>query len=131
MRWHKNFKRHLKVIFKSHPKVIFFKIHQSHWNQTNKKLKVIAVIYPRTIFRSLIYLIKLITYICTVPICSISLENLELENGKKNGQNIFYASAKGCSIWFNNFIDMRTTVNLSISCRKNVFLLKFSMFSCL
>ena len=33
---------------------------------------------------------------------------------------------KGRSILFNHFIDMRTTVNLSISCRKNVFLLKFS-----
>ena len=28
---------------------------------------------------------------------------------------------KGRSILFNHFIDMRTTVNLSISCRKNVF----------
>ena len=27
---------------------------------------------------------------------------------------------------FNHLIDMRTTVSLSISCRKNVFLLKFS-----
>ena len=32
--------------------------------------------------------------------------------------------AKGRSILFNHFIDMRTTVNLSISCRKNVFLLE-------
>ena len=31
---------------------------------------------------------------------------------------------KGRSILFNHFIDMRTTINLSISCRKNVFLLK-------
>ena len=35
-------------------------------------------------------------------------------------------STKGRSILFNHFIDMRTTVNLSISCRINVFLLKFS-----
>ena len=34
--------------------------------------------------------------------------------------------SKGSSILFDHFIDMRTTVNLSISCRKNVFLLKFS-----
>ena len=33
---------------------------------------------------------------------------------------------KGRSILFNHFIDMRKTVNLSISCRKNVVLLKFS-----
>ena len=33
---------------------------------------------------------------------------------------------KGRSFLINHFIDMRTTVNLSISCRKNVFLLKFS-----
>ena len=33
---------------------------------------------------------------------------------------------KGHLFLFNHFIDMRTTVNLSISCRKNVFLLKFS-----
>ena len=31
---------------------------------------------------------------------------------------------KGRSILFNHFIDMRTTVNLSISYRKNVFLLE-------
>ena len=31
---------------------------------------------------------------------------------------------KGRSILFNHFKDMRTTVNLSISCRKNVFLLE-------
>ena len=39
---------------------------------------------------------------------------------------IYYGSnsAKGRSILFNHFIDMRTTVNLSISCRKNVFLLE-------
>ena len=35
-------------------------------------------------------------------------------------------SAKGHLFLFNHFIDMRTTVSLSISCRKNVFLLKFS-----
>ena len=35
-------------------------------------------------------------------------------------------STKGRSILFNYFIDMRTIVRLSISCRKNVFLLKFS-----
>jgi hypothetical protein len=35
-------------------------------------------------------------------------------------------NTKGRSILFNHFIDMRTTLNLSISCRKNVFLLKFS-----
>jgi hypothetical protein len=28
--------------------------------------------------------------------------------------------SKGCSILFNHFIDMRTTVSLSISCRKNL-----------
>ena len=33
---------------------------------------------------------------------------------------------KGHLFLFNHFIDMRTTVSLSISCRKNVFLLKFS-----
>ena len=33
---------------------------------------------------------------------------------------------KGLSILFNHLIDMRTTVNLSISCRKNLFLFKFS-----
>ena len=33
-------------------------------------------------------------------------------------------SPKSGSIFFNHFIDMRTTVNLSISCRKNVFLLE-------
>ena len=31
-------------------------------------------------------------------------------------------SIEGRSILFNHFIDMRTTANLSISCRKNVFL---------
>ena len=30
---------------------------------------------------------------------------------------------KGRSILFNHFIDMRTTVSLSISCRKNTFFL--------
>ena len=34
--------------------------------------------------------------------------------------------SEGRSILSNHFIDMRTTVSLSISCRKNVFLLKFS-----
>ena len=33
---------------------------------------------------------------------------------------------KGDLFLFNHFINMRTTVSLSISCRKNVFLLKFS-----
>ena len=33
---------------------------------------------------------------------------------------------KGHLLLFNHFIDMRTTVSLSISCRKNVFLLIFS-----
>ena len=31
---------------------------------------------------------------------------------------------KGRSILFNHFIDMRTTLNLSISCRKNEYLLE-------
>ena len=42
------------------------------------------------------------------------------------GLNFDQLYPKGRSILFNHFIDMRTTVNLSISCRKNVFLLKFS-----
>ena len=47
--------------------------------------------------------------------------------GEKKNRMLFSAtSTKGRSILFNHFIDMRTTVNLSISCRKNLFLLKFS-----
>ena len=38
----------------------------------------------------------------------------------------FQLCTKGRSILFNHFIDMRTTINLSISCRKNVFLLNIS-----
>ena len=35
--------------------------------------------------------------------------------------------AKGCSILFNHFINMRTTDSLSISCRKNVFFVEISL----
>ena len=34
--------------------------------------------------------------------------------------------SKGHLFLFNHFIDIRTAVSLSISCRKNLFLLKFS-----
>ena len=38
----------------------------------------------------------------------------------------FTIRSKGHLILFTHFIDMWTTINLSISCRKNAFLLKFS-----
>ena len=38
----------------------------------------------------------------------------------------FNVFVKGCLSLFHHSIDMRTLVNLSISCRKNMFLLKFS-----
>ena len=45
-----------------------------------------------------------------------------------NSFNLFMylevAFTKGRSILFNHFIAMRATINLSISCRKNVFLLE-------
>ena len=37
-----------------------------------------------------------------------------------------HLATKGHLFLFNHFIDMKATVSLSISCRKNVFLLKFS-----
>ena len=41
------------------------------------------------------------------------------------GENCFSENLiKGPSILFNHLLDMRTTVILSISCRKNVFLLE-------
>ena len=55
--------------------------------------------------------------------------------GGKNsflGAENFNLSTKGCSTLFNHFIDMRTTVNLSISCRKNVFFVrKFQLMTTL
>ena len=55
-----------------------------------------------------------------------SEENKE-ENGmpKKKGKRPFKMVTKGRSILFNYFIDMRTTLSLSISCKKTVFVGKF------
>ena len=39
-------------------------------------------------------------------------------------QHKIHLDIKGRSILFNHFIDIRTTINLFISCRKDVFLLE-------
>ena len=60
-------------------------------------------------------------------VAKVSCQMSETQRGGIRAQYIHYDSkllAKGHSILFNHFIDMRTTVNLSILCRKNLFLLE-------